>query len=113
MRGYNFKVLNLHSTFESNPVVLNKRFCAAVITEYPGFCVSELGRHGLGFNIKVVLSESYFHVDHAFAADWTLERILHMFFPTHMVDTVTTSHENHSLWRRKHVFAADGAVAVR
>ena len=108
-----FKEVNLHGTLESNPVVLDKRFRTAVIAEYPGFCVSELGGHGLGFNIKVVLSESYLHVDHAFAAYWTLERILHMFLPTHVVNTVTTPHENHSFWRRKHVFAADRTIAVR
>lgn len=59
------------------------------------------------------MSELPFHVDNTFAADGASIRAFHMFVVASMMYAMSASHEDYSLWRCEHVFAADGAVAIR
>ena len=58
------------------------------------------------------MSELPLHVDDTSATDRTFVGIFHMLTIASMMDTVTAPHEDYSLRRREHVFAAYRAVAV-
>ena len=104
--------MGLHCAFQPQPVVLDRRLCAAIIAIYPSLGVLEFWRHRLDFNSSLQVSELPLHIDNASAADRTFVGTFHVFLVTSMMNTVTASHEHHSLRRREHVLAAYRAVTV-
>lgn len=94
-------------------MVFDRRFYVAVIAVDPSFCVLKLGRHRLTFDRTLKMPELHFHVNYATAADRTTVRSFHMLVIASMMDAMATTHEDDSLWGRKHVLAAYRTVAVR
>lgn len=102
----------LHVTLQSQPVVLDRCPCTAVIAHNQCFGVFEMRRHRLAVNIGLQLSERQLHVCETLIANGATVRRFHMKVVTLMMNAVTTLHENHGLGRGEHVFAAYWAIAV-
>lgn len=89
-------------------------FClsGAIIAVNPGFGVLELLGHGLSLNCSIQVSELHLHVEHTPAADRASVGGFDMLIIALSMDTVTTSHENHSPQRGEHVFATYRAITI-
>ena len=108
----NTAAIDLHSTFQTKPVILYYGFCTTVIAIHPSLCVLELGRHGLVLDCSFEVSKLHFHVHHASTTYRASIRVLHVLVVTEMMNTVATGHEHDSLGRSEHVFATYGAVTI-
>jgi hypothetical protein len=93
-------------------VVLDHRFGATVVTINQTLCVPELLGHGLAFNRAIQISERRFHVGDGLTADRTTEGGFRIFRQAFVVETMTTSHHNHSLRGGEHVISTNGTVAL-
>lgn len=93
-------------------MIFDNGFGIAIIAVDPCFSILKFRRHWLGLDRSFQVSELPFHVDDASAANWTSIRAFHMLVIASMVYTVAASHEDYCLWRCKHVFAADRAIAI-
>lgn len=78
-------------------MILDRRFCVAVVAVHRSFGISKLSRHWLAFDGVLQLPELHFHIDDTSAANGTAVRSFHVLVVASMVDTMATSHEDDSL----------------
>ena len=97
----------------AQPMVRHDASRTAVVAVDERPRVSELLRHWLDFDRSVQVAELDLHVCDTLAAYGAAVGGFGVFEIAFVMDTVTAAHEDHGFWRREHVFAANGAIALR
>lgn len=99
--------------FKAKPVIWSHSLCGAVITVDQSGSVGVLRRHRLRSNAPIQIPELHLHIHHTLAAQRALVRSFHVIVVALVMDAVSAPHEDDRPCRRKHVAAADRAVAIR
>lgn len=101
-----------HGAFVAKPVVGSASPRGTIVTSNPDFCLSELVRHGLSFNVAIKLAPLQLHIDGGAVADWAFVGSLHVSVIAGAVDVVTAFHGNDGGGGSEHPFAAYRTVAL-